>query len=214
MDEPLSVENRESFMARLRPFFAPSTMRDVDLAYTLAKYAHRWQKRKELGPDGLPLRYFEHLRRAALILVVEVRIVRSEIVIALVFHDGVEDTEDLTPDTIEHSFGSDVTQLVMAVSKVPEEGYIDRLSECVDWRVPLMKGCDRLDNLRSLSGTSLAFQRKQLDETTDKYYPIFDRMVELAPPEYRKRVQWLRDEIRAVTERLRATLPIAEVHLP
>ena len=176
-------------------------MRDITLAYTLAKHAHRWQKRKEVGPDGKPIRYFEHLRRAALILICEVRILLPVLVIALLFHDGVEDTEELTPEMIEHSFGSDVTTLVLSVSKVPKEGFRERLQLCTDWRVLLMKGCDRLDNLRTLPGTSREFQEKQLRETTEVYFPLFDKMVRLAPEEYRERVQWLRDEIRKTTER-------------
>lgn len=201
----MDVENRESFMSRLRPVFAPSAMMEVELAYTLAKFAHRSQVRKELGPDGEPLRYFEHVRRVAIVLIDEAKCPVREMVVSALLHDGVEDTRDLTPAIIEHTFGSDVAQIVMTLSKVPKEGYLERFMLSNDWRPYVIKACDRLDNLRSLSGASAEFQVKQLTETRDKYYPVFDRMMDLAPIYVRPRVSALRDAIRAVTERGLAT---------
>jgi len=200
------IENRESFMARLRPFFPPSILLDVEMAYTLAKFGHRAQTRTEVGPDGEPLRYFEHVRRVALVLIDEVRCPRREMVLAALLHDGVEDTRDITPALVEHAFGVDVASIVLVLSKVPKEHYLERFQLSTDWRPYLLKGCDRLDNLRSLSGSSPAFQRKQVEETTQHYFPLFDRMVALCPPEYKERAQSLRDAIRAATERVRAKL--------
>lgn len=195
------TETRETFFNRLQPYFAPSVLLDIELAYTLAKFGHRAQTRKELGDDGLPLRYFEHVRRVALVLVDEVKIVQREMVLASLLHDGIEDTRDLTPSMIEHAFGADVTCMVKTLSKVPKEGYMDRFWQCSDWRAYVIKACDRLDNLRSLGPATKEFQAKQVKETREKFYPLFDRMVDLTPPEYRSRVQSLRDEVRAETER-------------
>jgi (p)ppGpp synthase/HD superfamily hydrolase len=203
-------ENRATFMARLRPLFPPSIVLDVELAYTLAKFGHRSQTRKELGPDGEPLRYFEHVRRVALILIDEARIPLREMVLAALLHDCVEDTRDITPALIEHSFGTNVTGIVLTLSKVPKEGYLERFTLSTDWRPYAIKACDRLDNLRSLAGSSRAFQRKQIDETRGKYYVVFDRMLTLAPEEYRTRLSWLRDEIRATTERAHARYEATE----
>jgi hypothetical protein len=41
----MTVENRESFFQRLYPFFSPKILRDIELAYILAKAAHRSQVR-------------------------------------------------------------------------------------------------------------------------------------------------------------------------
>lgn len=199
-------ENRESFFRRLEPFFVPSVMLDVELAYTLAKFGHRSQVRKEVDEDGTPVRYFEHVRRVALILIDEVRIVKRELVIAALLHDGIEDTRDLTPAMIEHCFGADVACIVKTLSKAPKEGYLERFYMCDDWRPYLVKACDRLDNLRSLSQSPPAFQAKQVAETRDKYYPLFDRMVDLVPAADRVRAQSIRDEIRKATERQAAYL--------
>ena len=170
-------ENRHHFMARLKPFHSPSTMLDIELAYTLAKFGHRAQKRKELDGLGQPVRYFEHVRRVALILIDEVGIVNSDMVIAALLHDGIEDTRDLTPEMIEHCFGSTVTSLVKLLSKDPKEGYLDRMKAAQDWRVFVLKLCDRLDNVRSLHSASPEFQAKQLKETSEIYVPLFQEML-------------------------------------
>lgn len=193
-------------MARLRPLFPPSILLDVELAYTLAKFGHRSQVRKEVGPDGEPLRYFEHVRRVAITLIDEARCPLREMVLAALLHDGIEDTRDITPAMIEHAFGADVAGIVMLLSKVPKEGYLERFHLCTDWRPYVIKACDRLDNLRSLGGSSRAFQQKQLAETRRHYYDLLDRMMRLTPDEYRERVAALRDEVRATTERAWAVL--------
>jgi len=195
-------ENRESFMARLRPFFPPTVLMDVELAYTLAKFSHRAQVRKEIGPDGEPLRYFEHVRRVAIAVIDEAKCPIREVVLAALLHDGIEDTRDLTPAMIEHAFGTDVAQIVMVLSKAPKEGYLERFAMCTDWRPYVIKACDRLDNLRSLSAATKEFQEKQLKETVEKYFPLFDRMIQLAPEGVKDRVRSLRDEVRGTAATL------------
>jgi len=205
----MTEENRESFFKRLEPFLAPSVLLDVQLAYTMAKFSHRSQTRKEAGPDGEPLRYFEHVRRVAIILIDEARVAKAELVVAALLHDGVEDTRDLTPAMIEHCFGADVATIVLTLSKVPKEGYIERFEMCSDWRPYLIKACDRLDNLRSLGG-SPEFRAKQVKETREKYYPLFERMLTLAPPEHAARARHMRDLVLKETERQAALMEVAE----
>lgn len=199
------VENRQAFFNRLEPFLAPSDLLDVQLAYTLAKFGHRSQQRKELGPDGKPVRYFEHVRRVTLVLIDEVKIVDPMMVISGLLHDCPEDTRDVTPPIIEHCFGSDVTRIVKVLSKTPPEGYLDRFRMSTDWRPFVLKGCDRLDNVRTLPGTAVPFRTKQVAETRDKYYPLLHLMLQLVPPAYAERAHWLRDAVVRETER-QATL--------
>lgn len=206
----MGTENREAFFQRLQPFFAPSALLDIELAYTLAKFGHRAQIRKdEIGDEGLPLRYFEHVRRVALILIDEVKIVQREMVLAALLHDGMEDTRDLTPEMIEHAFGADTVMLVKTLSKVPKEGYMERFWLTTDWRPYVLKACDRLDNLRSLERSTPAFQAKQVKETQEKFYPLFDRMLELTPAEFKSRVGGLRDEVMKEAERRSARLGVS-----
>ena len=190
-----NTENRETFFQRLYPFFSPKVLRDIELAYILAKAAHRSQTRKELDDRGEPVRYFEHVRRATLIGIDLAQIVRPDTVIASILHDGIEDTRDLRPEMIEHVFGADICGIVKVLSKDPKEGYLDRFYVCTDWRPYFVKACDRLDNLRSLTGTSAEFRRKQVAETRDKYFRLFDRMVTLTPEEHRDGIRRLREHL-------------------
>lgn len=198
------TENRETFFNRLIPFLAPSHILDCQLAYTLAKFSHRAQTRKELGPDGQPLRYFEHVRRVALVLLDDVKIVDRDMIIAALLHDGIEDTVDVTAEMLDHVFGSHVAQMVKTLSKCPKEGYLERFFMCRDWQTYILKGCDRLDNLRSSrrEGVTPEHCVKTVKETKEKYFPLFDRMVELTPLEYKSNANTLRDLLRAETARL------------
>ncbi len=184
-------ENLATFLARLRS--AGFSERDVHLihaAYIIAKAEFRSMSRKERDAYGNAVRYFEHLRRVAIILVELGCRDRDEIIAALL-HDLVEDTR-LTVAFVEAVFGPAVAHRVSQVSKVPKEGYLERLVAFATWETLRLKGCDRLDNLRSLSAGSLEFRRKQIAETEDHYYALFDRMVRECPPARREHVDLLR----------------------
>ncbi len=205
------TENKHTFCLRVRPIFAPSDTLDVKLAYCLAKFGHRAQVRKELI-EGKPTRYFEHVRRVAIILMDEMKIMDRDMIIACLLHDSVEDTKDLTPELLEHCFGSDVVTMVKVLSKVPKEGYIERLNACINWKILAIKACDRLDNLRSLMipGTTVEFQKRQIQETKDKYFPIFDRLVKMCPPEHKKNIRKVRDEIRKLITEYQTIIKMEE----
>jgi (p)ppGpp synthase/HD superfamily hydrolase len=205
------MENKETFQARIQPYFSPSDQLDVKLAYCLAKFGHRAQTRKELT-DGKPTRYFEHVRRVAIVMMDEMKIMDKDMIISCLLHDAVEDTHDLTPELLEHCFGNDVISMVKLLSKVPKEGYIERISNCNNWKVLAIKACDRVDNLRSLMvpGTELEFQKKQIKETKEKYFPVFDKLVTLCPPEYISNVSVVRDEIRRLIERYSTIIELQE----
>lgn len=194
-------ENHKSFFDRL-VFLSLEDRLDVELAYALAKYWFRSKYRKELDKDGHKVRYFEHLRRVVLILVDELKLADPKMIITALCHDALEDTkeEDLAGIQIEKRFGKEVIWMVKLLSKVPPEGYLERLDAFADWRVLLIKACDRLDNLRSLKAGSLEFQHKQIEETRIKYYPIFDKLVSMCSAEHVKRAAYLRDQIHNIAD--------------
>jgi GTP pyrophosphokinase len=196
------VENRESFFKRLVPYHPPMQLMDVQLAYSLAKFGHRSQKRKELDDDNNPIRYFEHVRRVALILIDEAKILDPNMIIASLLHDAVEDTRDVTPELIERCFGSDVAMMVKLLSKVSKEGYLERIAIMNDWRIYAIKTCDRLDNVRSLHLTNPEFIKKQVYETIEKYYPFMDRMIKIAPIQFQPNLSNLRDAVYVEIENL------------
>ena len=179
------IENRESFFNRLRPVLAPSALMDVEVAYALAKHAHRAQTRKELDADGHPIRYFEHLRSTALVLVDDLAIVDHEMIVACLMHDSIEDTRDINDRMLEHLFGSKVSVMVKLLTKDPKEGYYERLVKHGDWKAWFVKGCDRLSNLRTLKDCSPEFQAKQRNETREVIRPLMDLLVRRCPEEYR-----------------------------
>lgn len=192
--------NRAEFFDKLEPYHAPSTLLDIQLAYTLAKYGHRAQVRKEIDENGNPLRYFEHVRRVATVLIDEAKIVDRDMVISSLLHDGIEDTTDMTPAMIEHVFGADVVRLVKTLSKVPKNGYLGRFYRCNDWRPYVIKACDRLDNLRSLNQTDPEFQLKIMKETKDLYLPLFRHMTQITPTEHKASAFALNAEIVSTVE--------------
>lgn len=198
-------ENKETFFSRLSPFYAPSVMRDIKLAYILAKHGHRAQFRKELDKEGAKVRYFEHVRRVALILFDEAQCTRSEMLIAALLHDGIEDTRDLTDEMIEHCFGADVVSIVKVLSKAPKEGYLERFAMCKDWRPYVIKACDRLDNLRSLTGETITpeFRNRQIKETEEKYLPLFRSMIELVPKRCKEHAEFMLQQIESQLQELK-----------
>lgn len=142
----MPLENKATFFARLEPRLAPSGVLKVRAAYYLAKFGHRCQVRKERDAAGVQLRYFEHLRRVAIILMDRAGCWDPDLICTALFHDALEDTQDLDAQILEHFFGAEVARRVRLLSKVPKDGYLDRLKGA-DAPTILVKACDRLDNL-------------------------------------------------------------------
>lgn len=141
-------------------------------AYYLAKFGHRFDRRKEKDESGNAQRYFEHVRRVAILLMDIAGCYDPYLICVALLHDALEDTQDLTAQILERFFGPDVARRVRRLSKVPKEGYVERL-KIADLETILVKACDRLDNLLSLGQTTPEFQEKQLKETRIKYLPLF-----------------------------------------
>lgn len=104
-------EDHNSFIERFRLKATPDEIERINFAYDMAKYGHRNQSR-DSGE-----RYFEHLRATAIILVDELGITDTEIIIAGLLHDMLEDNFLLNPERIKLTFGERVSMLVTTVSK-------------------------------------------------------------------------------------------------
>jgi (p)ppGpp synthase/HD superfamily hydrolase len=193
------MENRASFFARLEPAIPPAALLRIRLAYIVAKGGHRHQVRSELDEAGVPIRYFEHPRAATLILIDELEIIDPELICADLLHDGPEDTHDLTPELIEEFWGPAVAAMVMLVTN-NGAGYEKRLLAYGDWKTLTVKLCDRLHNLRTIKAVSPARRARKLAETRELYYPLFARLLELAPPEYRPRLEAAVAEIHRIAD--------------
>lgn len=84
------------------------------------------------------------------------------------------------------------------LSKVPKEGYVERLGTYGDWRTLLIKLADRIDNLRSLGDHQVpaAFRARQLAETREKYLPLFAPLTTQVPANLRPGTERLMTELR------------------
>ncbi len=185
------TENKASFFARLEPRVSPSQLVDIKAAYIFSKFGHRAQKRKEKDADGNPLRYFEHVRRVAIIMIDEFNVYDPELISCALLHDCLEDTEDITIELLERMFGIRVARIVRRLTNQPFEGYYDRLATSGKDTI-LVKLCDRTDNVRSLGEdvVSQGFRLRKANETIDKYLPIFNSQFKLIENE-EERHAWI-----------------------
>lgn len=198
----MTVETLKYFNDRIKFFWATQVTR-IRVCYMLAKYSHRHDTRKEIGPNG-PIRYFEHARRVALIVLDELEVRRehdraSDLVCTALLHDCLEDSHTVDQSLLESIIGKCVTKSVIALSKqyvvdhmvssdlvvVPHSEYTDNILNNEDWVVPLVKLCDRLDNMRHLCDCSHAFQLRQASETSSVYLDGFRSMLSKLPTEYK-----------------------------
>lgn len=170
-------ENHESFLNRLKLKVTSRELILIDWAYINAKYAHRNQKRD----DGS--RYFDHLRATALILIDELKIFDTEMIIAALMHDILEDSFLFDAERIKILFGKEVAKMVTALS-MPEmdirtfKSKKDRLRHYhrtikdSPFKVIIIKLCDRLHNLRTMKTCTPEKRKRKTKETLDHYLPL------------------------------------------
>jgi SAM-dependent methyltransferase len=151
----------------------------LEQAFELAAAAHQGQTRAE----GLP--YLIHPVRVCRILLEEWRVQDPDVLAAALLHDVVEDSA-ITLDGLQEQFGEPVRALVDLLTKpalakgeeksARDDAYWARLGES-DNEASLIKGADRLDNVRSLlaSGWPEAKQLGYLDEAEERVLPYMGR---------------------------------------
>ena len=150
----------------------------VRKAYNFAKAAHGEQKRLSGEP------YYNHLFETARSLA-ELGM-DAATVAAGFLHDVLEDTKT-DAKTIEKEFGKEVLFIVEGVSKLGTLKYhgADRHNEPLrklllatskDMRVLIVKLCDRLHNIRTLSFVPAEKQKRIAMETIEIYAPIANRL--------------------------------------
>ena len=119
--------------------------KQILFAIELAKKSHKGQKRDE-GQD-----YLIHPLRTANCLIFELSIKDTDLIIASILHDVVEDS-DTTLETIRNYFGEKVAELVDKLTRdkkkeTKQEKFQKLMKESKE--VKLLKAVDWLDNLRS-----------------------------------------------------------------
>lgn len=181
---------REKFLEPL--VMSATEIEHVHAAYVFAKYGHHDQTRDGGG------RYFDHPKEVANIIIHELGIKNNwKVIVTALLHDILEDTYLLSEDRIQRNFGKKVALWVALLSKVPKEGYHERLSSCGIWEVLLVKLCDRLHNLRSFSVWDEKRQKRYLRETEEVYLPLTEMLAVLVPRKHASSAEYLKAEIKA-----------------
>lgn len=182
---------REKFLEPL--IMSAAEIEHVHAAYVFAKYGHHDQTRDGGG------RYFDHPKEVANIIIHELGIRNNwKVIVTALLHDILEDTYLLSEHTIRRLFGKKVALWVALLSKVPKEGYHERLSSCGMWEVLLVKLCDRLHNLRTFGVWEEKRRRRYIRETEEVYLPLADTLAALVPRKHASRAEYVRREIKKI----------------
>ena len=165
--------NRASFFEVIESIYPKLDWRYklIERAYNDAKDAFRQVSREGGG------RYFEHLRATTLLLILYLRVRDYKLIIVAILHDVVEDIPSWTIERIRDTYGEEIALLVdyMTKPKKPGQsaGEVDRIYHARFQQAPrnffLIKLCDRLHNILTLSGCPLSKRLNKIEETR-RYY--------------------------------------------
>ena len=173
----------DAFNEVLKIYLASRHRRKVDIinkAFNFARQAHKGVRRLSGEP------YIMHPIAVARIAVEEMGLGSTSICAALL-HDVVEDT-DYTVEDISNIFGERIAHIVDGLTKISGGIFGDRASAQAenfkkllltmsdDIRVILIKICDRLHNMLTLSSQPANKQYKIAGETMYIYAPLANRL--------------------------------------
>jgi GTP diphosphokinase / guanosine-3',5'-bis(diphosphate) 3'-diphosphatase len=178
----------EQIKSALEKYHPHPDLESVRKAYDFAHKCHEGQVRVSGEP------YVTHVVDTAL-LVCQLKLDVPSVVSALL-HDTLEDC-DTTQQEIANLFGDEVADIVQGVTKLTriefeskEEKQAENVRKMLlamakDIRVILVKLCDRLHNMRTLSCFSDEKQRRIATETKEIYAPFANRLG----------IHWLKSEL-------------------
>lgn len=163
----------------LKYYLDAAQIAEIEKAYLLAHDAHSHQTRSSGEP------YITHPIAVAKILA-QMRMDKQTI-IAAILHDVIEDTS-VSKETLIHSFGTEVADLVDGVSKLTQIQFETKaeaqaanfrkmmMAMARDIRVMVIKLADRLHNMRTLEHLSPEKKFRIAKETLEIYAPIANRL--------------------------------------
>lgn len=182
----LPASNTAAWLNEIAKGRSEQEIQRIEQAAEFAIDAHHGQKRSS-GED-----YVNHTFAVAGI--VHELGLDSDVVIAALLHDSVEDTA-VTLEQLGALFGEDVARLVDGVTKMEViQEFADHqggksshdakaeslrkmmLAMVDDVRVVLIKLCDRLHNMRTLDAVPLAKQKRVANETLEIFSPLANRL--------------------------------------
>ncbi|HVG18744.1 MAG TPA: HD domain-containing protein [Blastocatellia bacterium] len=188
--------NYEYLAGRLTPHLNPQELRLVGRAYEVAETAHAGQMRDE----GTP--YIVHPVRVAVSLADELEIYSPRLICGALMHDVIEDSP-VTRDDIAETFGEDIAHVVWLLTKFEDvslAAYLQAIEDAADTGAPLVKLCDRLDNLRFLAHSPKAEKKRRYIRTTEAFYlPLAARTNRYLHGELRRWLEEARRHVKTVT---------------
>jgi GTP pyrophosphokinase len=138
----------------------------VDRAFEVARGAHDGQMRDE----GTP--YIVHPVRVAAMLVNELYIFTPRLICAALLHDVIEDSPTNRAQ-IAREFGEEIAEVVWLLTKLEEVSlaeYLSAIEARSETGAPIVKLCDRLDNLRFVTCSPRTEKIHRYIRTTEAYY--------------------------------------------
>ena len=188
--------NFEYLIERVTPRLEPQQVAQVRRAYEVAYEAHAGQTRDE----GTP--YIAHPIRVAVSIVDELKIYSPTLVCSALLHDVIEDS-DITREDIGKVFGEPVAEVVWLLTKLEEVAlseYLARIEAAAHTGAPIVKLCDRLDNLRSVVDTHrLEKKRRYIITTEQLYLPLAARTNRYLHEELSRSLEVVRKHVETVT---------------
>ncbi|HCN05447.1 MAG TPA: hypothetical protein DIS79_07485 [Bacteroidetes bacterium] len=182
----------EELEARLSAKADPLALPKVLDAYEMSRSVHEHQRRN----DGTP--YFWHSSRVVKILIDEAAVFDTDVLIAALLHDVLEDSDVITKGVLEYNFGSYVAYIVETLTKDLERAKTDpdsvdlhhvRTLRQASEDCLLIKLASRLDNLRCLEFHLKRNPVVYVCNTLDRYVPLAEATQNL-------RLHFLAREIR------------------
>jgi GTP diphosphokinase / guanosine-3',5'-bis(diphosphate) 3'-diphosphatase len=184
--------NFEYLIARLRPQLDEPEIARVQRAYEMAQAAHSGQRRDE----GTP--YIVHPVRVAVSLVDELSLFSPTLVCGALLHDVIEDSE-ITREDIARTFDEQIAELVWLLTKLEEVSlreYLRRIEDAAHTGAPIVKLCDRLDNMRSVIDTPRIEKKLRYIRTTEEFFlPLAARTNEYLHSELRRTLDQARSHV-------------------
>jgi len=170
----VDIEENRSLLYNEASKFENLDLNVISNAYRICVETHKNQKRKDKQP------YYTHPLTTALYYLTLFDKPDTASVAAALLHDTIEDSKDRKEksDEIRNIFGDEIFELVDGLTNIRGSDYDEAISfgklmiEMIkDYRVMLIKLCDRLHNMVTLGVFKEAKQKEISEETLEFFVP-------------------------------------------
>ena len=193
--------NFEYLLGRLASEVSAEELAEVRRAYDVARKVHATQFRDEGSP------YIVHPIRVAVSIVDELRLYSTKLVCSALLHDVIEDSPEDDPVTRSHIaewFNEEIAEIVWLLTKLEDVSlpeYLERIEAAAETGAPLVKLCDRLDNMRSVIHTpKLEKKRRYIRTTESLYLPMAARTNQYLHNELQRCLEEARNQVDALAD--------------